>query len=93
VGGACIFIKDNLHFTNISMDKYSKEMDTEICAIKIHTPSCANDIVTVYRSPTGDVTYFPNTLETAIDQLYIKTTNIILCGDFKIIYLSDNKKK
>jgi exonuclease III len=68
-------------------------MDIEICAIKIHTPSCAIVIVTVYRSPTGDVTYFLNTLETAIDQLYNNTTNIILCGDFNIDYLSDNKKK
>jgi exonuclease III len=75
------------------MNKYSKEMDIEICATKIHTPSCATVIVTVYRSPTGDVTYFLSTLETAIDQLYYKTTNIILCGDFNFNYLSDNKKK
>ena len=63
----CIFIKDNLHFGNINMDKYSNEMDTEICAIKIQTPFCALVIVTVYRSPTGDVTYFLNTLETGGD--------------------------
>ena len=92
-GGVCLFIKDNLHFANINMDKYSKEMDIEICTIKIHTPSCAIIVVTVYRSPTGDVTYFLNTLETATDQLYNNTTNIILCGDFNINYLSDNKKK
>jgi len=49
--------------------------------------------VTVYRSATGDVTYFLNTLETALDQLYNNTANIILCGDFNINYLSDNKKK
>jgi exonuclease III len=67
--GVCIFIKENLHFANINMDKYSKEMDIEIYAIKIHTPSCAIVVVTVYRSPTGDVTYFLNTLKTAIDQL------------------------
>ena len=52
------------------MDKYSKEIDIEICAIKIHTPSCAIVIMTVYSTPTADVTYFLNTLETAIDQLY-----------------------
>jgi hypothetical protein len=75
------------------MDKYSKEMDIDICAIKIYTPSCIIIVVTVYRSPTGDVTYFLNTLETAIDQLYDNTTNIILCGDFNINYLSVNKKK
>ena len=68
-------------------------MDTEICAIKIYTPSGAIVVMTVYRSPTGDVTYFLNTLETTLDQLYKNTANIILCGDFNINYLSDNKKK
>jgi len=34
-GGVCTLIKDNLHFANINIDKYSKEMDIEICAIKI----------------------------------------------------------
>jgi len=75
------------------MDKYSKQKDIEICAIKIHTPSGTIVVLTAYRSPTGDVTHFLNTLETAIDQLYNNTTNIILCGDFNIKYLSDNKKK
>jgi len=92
-GGVCIFIKDNLQFTNINMDKYSKVKDIEICAIKIHTPSGTIVVVMAYRSPTGDVTHFLNTLETAIDQLYNNTTNIILCGDFNINYLSDNKKR
>jgi len=68
-------------------------MDIEICAIKIHITSCAIVIVTVYRSPTGDVTYFLNTLEAVVDQLYNNTLNIILCGDFNINCLSDNKKK
>jgi len=91
--GVCIFIKDNLHFTNINMDKYSTEKDGEIWAIKIHTPSGTIVVVTAYRSPNGDVTHFLNTLKTAVDQLYNNTTNIILCGDFNINYLSDNKKK
>ena len=74
------------------MDKYSKEMDIEICAIKILTSSCTIIVVTIYRSPTGDVTYFLNTLETAINPLFNNSTNIVICGDFNINYLSDNKK-
>jgi hypothetical protein len=49
-GGAYIFIKDNLHFTNINMDKYSKEKDIETCSIKIHTPSGIIVVVVAYRS-------------------------------------------
>jgi len=83
----------NLHFTNINMDKYSEERDIEICAIRVYTPSCQTVVVTVYRSPTGDITNFLNTLETAIDKLYNNATNLIICGDFNINYLSDNKEK
>jgi exonuclease III len=92
-GSVCIYIKDNLHFTNINMGKYSEEKDIEISALKINTPSNTTVVTTVYRLPAGDITHFLNKLETAIDQLYNNTTNIIICGDFNIDYLSDNKKK
>ena len=92
-GDVCILIDVNLHFTNINMDKYSEERDDEICAIRVYTPSCQTMVMTVYRSPTGDITNFLNTLETTIDKLYNNTTNLIICGDFNINYLSDNKEK
>ena len=38
-GGVCIFIQDNIQYTNISMDKYSNEKDIEICAMKLHISS------------------------------------------------------
>jgi len=92
-GGMCILIDENLHFTNINIDKYSEESDIEICAIRVYTPACQIAVVTVYRSPTGDITNFLNILETTTDKLYKNTTNLIICGDFKINYLSDSKEK
>jgi len=92
-GGVCIFIEDNIHYTNINMDRYSIEKDIEICAVKLHILSCTNVIITVYRSPTGNIAYFLNNLEAALNQIYRNTVDIILCGDFNINYLSDNQNK
>ena len=92
-GGVCILIQDSLHFTNINMNKFSKEKDIEICAVKIHAPSSSIIVLTVYRSPTGDIAYFLNVLEAALNQLYNNITTLILCGDFNINYLNEDKKK
>jgi len=92
-GGVCIFIQDNIHYTNINMDRYSNEKDIEICAVKLHILSCTIVIITVYRSPTGNIAYFLDNLEAALNQIYNNTVDIILCGDFNINYLSDNQTK
>jgi exonuclease III len=42
---------------------------------------------------TGNVAYFLNNLEAALNQIYNNTANIILCGDFNINYLDDNQNK
>jgi exonuclease III len=85
-GGVCIFIQDNMHCTNINMDRYSNEKDIEICAVKLHILSCTIIIITVYRSPTAYIAYFLNNMEAAVNHIYNNTVNIILCGDFNIKY-------
>jgi hypothetical protein len=47
----------------------------------------------VYRSPTGNIPYFLDNLESALHQVYNNTVDIILCGGFNINYLSDNQNK
>ena len=62
-----MFIQDNIHYTNINMDRYSNEKDIEICAVKLHILSRTIVIITVYRSPTGNIAYFRDNLETALN--------------------------
>ena len=50
-------------------------------------------VITVYISPTGNITYFIHNLGTALNQVYNKAVDIILCGDFSINCLSDNQNK
>jgi hypothetical protein len=34
-GGVCIFVPNNIQFSPITLDQYSKEKDIEICALKL----------------------------------------------------------
>ena len=91
--GVCIFIQDNMHCTNINMDRYSDEKDIQICAVKLHILSCTIITITVYKSPTGNTAYFLNNLEAALNQVYNNTVDIIICGDFNINYFNDKQNK
>jgi len=75
------------------MDRYSDEKDTEICAVKLQISLHTIITVTVYRSPAGDIDYFLNNLEEALNHIYNNTVDIILCADFNINYLNDNQDK
>jgi len=35
-GGICICIHEELEFFSISLDKYCKEKDTEVCAVRLN---------------------------------------------------------
>ena len=82
-----------MHCTNINMDRYFNERNTEICAVKLHILSCTIITITVHRSPTGNIEYFLNNLEAALNQVYNNTVDIMLCGDFNINYFNDNQNK
>ena len=63
--------------------------------MKLHISSSTIVIITVYRFPTGNIAYFLNNLEAALNQIYNNTVDIIhvLCGDFNINYLNDSQNK
>jgi len=50
-------------------------------------------IVTVNRSPAGDIDYFLNNLAETLNHTYNNNVDIILCGDFNVNYLNDNQDK
>ncbi len=59
----------------------------------LHISSHTIVIITVYKSPTSNITYFIHNLEAAVNQVYNNAVNMILCGDFNINYLTDNQNK
>jgi hypothetical protein len=68
--------------------------DIEICALKLHILSCnIIIIITVYQSPIGNIAYFRNILEAALNQVHNNTADIVLCRDFDINYCNYNYHK
>jgi len=66
--GVCIFVQNNIYYITINMDRYSNE-DIEICAVILHISLHTIIIVTVYRSPTGNIDYFLNILKEALNHI------------------------
>jgi hypothetical protein len=50
-------------------------------------------IVCIYRSPTGNFSYFLKQLELILNNMYNSSNEIILCGGFNVNYLNDNTRK
>ena len=93
-GGVCIYISKNICFNAINLDLHIKEKDLEICALKLGLLTSSFTVICIYRSPTGDLTYFfLNHLESILNKICKTSSNIILCGDFNINYLDDNSRK
>jgi exonuclease III len=92
-GGVCIFIHESIQFSNINMEKFCKDKDLEICAVRLHLAHYEICIITIYRSPSGDLQYFIDNMEEALNMIYRNTIEIIICGDFNINYQKDTQEK
>jgi hypothetical protein len=91
--GVSIFVHDTLQCTNINLDEFCKEQDTEACAVRINLSSITICIISVYRSPMGNFLHFLHTSEDFILSFLHNTIEIIICNNFNINYLNNNDKK
>ena len=92
-GGVCIFVQESLRCVRIDLEKYCKDKDFEICAIKIHFNVKSACIIAIYRALTGNFVLFISKLDTILRKLYTVTTEYIICGDINIDYLVDSDRK
>jgi len=91
-GGVSIFTLNNIVFDVIDLNQFCREKDFEICALKIQLMSTyllvlciyRSTDLEIYRSPSGDFSYFLTQLEIVLNKLYKISVNIILCGDFNV---------
>jgi hypothetical protein len=82
-----------LKFTNINLNKFYKEQDLEVCAVKLQSSLANICILSIYRAPTGYCLYFLNGLDTILKSVYNINIEIIICGDININYLNNNNRK
>jgi len=92
-GGAIIYVHNSLKFSNIDLSGHCKEKDIQICAVKIHTNCLIMCIITIYRAPSGNFTYFLQRLDNVLKFLNTPSTCLILCGDLNINCLVESDQK
>jgi hypothetical protein len=92
-GGVCIYIEEDIEYSNINLTQYCKEQDLEIVALKLKFNKQKFIILCAYRSPSGDFLYFIENLDYILSSLQKVDTKIILCGDFNINYAENSQNK
>jgi hypothetical protein len=92
-GGVCILAHSSIPTDTIKLHYFNKEKDFESCCLKFQFLTKSYVVVCVYRSPTGNLSYFLEQLELLLNRIYKLSSEIILCGDFNINYLYDNPRK
>jgi len=92
-GGACIYIHENIKYTKVEVQKYCKEQDIELSAIKLKMINKNAIFICLYRAPTGNFEYFLNQLDNTLSSLLKPKTEFIICGDFSINFSDNNTKK
>jgi exonuclease III len=91
-GGVAVYVIKDIPYTSIDLDQFISEKDTEICALKLQTLSKSFIVLCIYRSPSGDFTYFLIQLECILDTLFKLSTNVIICGDLNTNLLDSNSR-
>ena len=94
-GGSLIYIKESLAYSTLpDIDNlFSHNIDSTW--IKIKTKSKQHIIIgSIYRPPkANNVASFFESLEAALTHRSLKTSSIVLLGDYNINWFSDNTKK
>jgi hypothetical protein len=89
-GGTSVLIKNNIIFEKICLQQFVSELNFEICGIKLKSHNMA--ILSVYRSPKGDLKLFFENFEQSVKKI-LKCNGIRLAigGDFNINLLEKVK--
>jgi len=91
-GAVPIFILNNIMYEIIDLNQFNKEKDLEICALKIKFMLTDLIVLCIYRSPSGNFSYFITQIEMVLNKLYKISSKIIVCGDFNINFLESSSK-
>jgi hypothetical protein len=86
----CIFVHNGLDLIDIDLQEFSKE---EACSIILLHNSYHIHILSIYRAPLGNFTYFIKKSETILNSLHTTNTQDIICSDININYLTQNNRE
>lgn len=81
-GGVGIFLKETIKFIKVDVSNFCLELHCELTCIKLVDFDLT--ILSVYRSPIGDVKIFLANLELLIQHILKLSKFVAICGDFNI---------
>jgi hypothetical protein len=87
-GGVGIYVKNSIQFSVVNVSQFNFELDFEICCIQLIEEDVL--IVSIYRSPNGDINRFFDCFERAVKDLLINNHRVIIAGDFNIEMSNNN---
>ena len=88
-GDVCIYVHKSLKIESEDIENYFKEKDLEACATKLTLNSTHICVITIYRAPSGNLTFFINNLDSILRNLYNPSLEFIICRDINIDYLKN----
>lgn len=91
-GGVGIYTDSKLHFSVINLETFYLEIHFELCGIKIIRPNGNLNIISIYRSPSGDIKTFFSLFESVTKRLLRTSEQLIICGDFNINFIDKNDR-
>ena len=81
-------MQESLSYVRTDLERYCKDKDFDVCAIKIHLNTKSACIIGIYRAPSGNFDLFIIKLDRILRKLYAFTIEYIFCGDINIDYFS-----
>jgi hypothetical protein len=73
----CVYIHEDLEFSTISLPKYCKEKDIEVCAVKLNITDIKSIILTIYGSLLGNFNKFFKNLDSVLNAWYSNKLNLL----------------
>lgn len=89
-GGVSIYLRDALKYRILDITKYSCELHCEVAGIYIEPIN--TQVITVYRSPDGDLNKYFEIMTSVFDKIDI-SSNLIVAGDFNVHFETPNSKQ
>jgi hypothetical protein len=77
-GSVCIYVHNELCFSQVDLSTYCLEKILEVCAVRIESVGLGLVVVCLYRSPAGDFSQFLTRLEQILLFLYEPSIELLI---------------
>jgi len=92
-GGICSYVCKSLKFCKHSIEKYCKEKEFEVCALKLLSKFQECMYSLICRATLGNFNLFVTKLDTVLRNLYNSILEYIICSDSNLNVLIEGERR